>query len=690
MMKFFRKYTKQLLAVFMGLLLVIWLAGDALTSLLDTSRQEMNAPRGEIFGKPVKLTDMLPAFSELKVLDALNVPWQRVWRFPARMFSPSEDYLDKNEMEIRDWQKHPLTEDEWYMLDSEARQRQVSVPQEVVERFKQAQGGEARLASIRFQHSLATKQVDEAIRSFVRVLESVSQTGEGVKISEADIQDFVRQTREKARVDLVFLDSSKFVDKTYKPTEQEMKELFVRGKDRDPVDGSMTEFGYRLPERVQVEYIQVNAAELANRLPNPTDDDAFSYWSDHKSEFLKPSTQPASGPATSQPEERQPYGTFTEARSQVLEMLKAYRAREESLRLARDMIARLGRAWSDAPTTQPGGYKQPPESEKNAQTYPDLVKLMQGRYPGVLKYARTALTDAMGLMVNLEIGWSMAFANTSRPVSFGRVAFMVCGLEANREANPDHARLFRNVYETCSEPLVDRQNNAYVFRNVAAAPRQAPSSWQEVGKQLVEDVWKMRAHAEAGRQTKALADRAAKAGLRMAFDADAALKAKPEEAVYLTPEPFARKVNWQIELMPNAIRDVGGGAELMTLCFALAGKTAQAERVKAHELVGGRGWVVIEGEEIVPVTRADYDEQRFMATAILTIKRQIEFLKNWFAPEQIRQRVGWKEPPQERAKPAEKESATKPATGEKGPATLPATLPAATTTAPAPRPVTSK
>ena len=448
----------------------------------------------------------------------------------------------------------------------------------------------------------------------------------------------------------------------------------------------MTEFGYRRPEMVQVEYIQVNAAELASRLPNLTDDEAFSYWSEHKSEFLKPSTRPASSPATTQPEARPPYGTFTEARSQVFEKLKANKAREEALRLARDMIARLGRAWSDAPTTQPGGYKQPPESEKSDQVYPALVKIMQGRYPGVLKYARTALTDAKELAANVEIGRARAFAGTIRPVSFGDVAFMVCGLEADREADPDRARLFRNVYETCSEPLVDRRDNAYVFRNVAAVPRQAPPSWQDVREQLAEDVRKVRAHAEAGRWAGALADQAAKVGLKKAFEANADLKARPGEALYLTPEPFARKVNLQMALVPNRIRDVGGGAELMALCFALAGKTAQAERVKAHELAGGRGWVVVEGVEIVPVTQTDYDEQRALAAAVLTVTRRIEFLKNWFAPQQIRQRVGWKEAQPERAKPAAKEPVTKPAPGEVGPATRPAE----TTTAPGPRPITGK
>jgi hypothetical protein len=269
-------------------------------------------------------------------------------------------------------------------------------------------------------------------------------------------------------------------------------------------------------------------------------------------------------------------------------------------------------------------------------------------------------------------------------VPFVDAAFMVCGLEADREADPDHARLFRNVYETCSEPLVDRLGNAYVFRNVAAVARQAPPSWQDVGERLAADVRKVRAHAEAGRRAKALADLAAKVGLKKAFEADADLKAKLGEAAYLTPEPFARKVNRQMELMPNRIPDVGGGAELMALCFELAGKTAQAERVKAHELAGGRGWVLVEGVGIVPVTQADYDEQRAFATAILTVKRQIEFLKNWFAPEQIRQRVGWKDASQERAKSPDKEPTTKPASGEKGPATRPA----AATTAPGLRPAT--
>lgn len=683
MMKFFRKYMKQLLAVFMGLLLVIWLAGDALTSLLDTRRRELSIPRGEIFGKPVKLMDMQPVFNELHVLSALDVPWQMVWMYPAQRLSLSEDHLRMNVRQIRDTAKHPLIEDEWYMLDAEARHRQVFVTQEAVDQFKQGHGdSEARLISIQRHYNLSTREVDEAIRSFVRVLEAVRQAGEGVKVSEADIQDFVRQTREQAKVNVVLFDSSKFEDKTYQPTEQEMKDLFERGKDRDPVLGSMTEFGYRRPERVQVEYIQVNAAELARKLPNLTDDEAFSYWSDHKSEFLKPSTRPASSPATTQPEARQPYGTFTEARSQVFEKLKANKAREEALRLARDMIARLGRAWSDAPATQPGGYRQPPESEKSDQVYPAMVKIMQARYPGALKYARTTLTDAQGLMVNMEIGRARAYAGTNRPVSFWDVAFMVCGLEADREADPDRARLFRNVYETCSEPLVDRQDNAYVFRNVAAAPRQAPPAWQDVRKRLTEDVWKVRAHAEAGRWAKALADQAAKVGLKKAFDANADLKTKLGEAAYLPSEPFARKVGRRMELVPNSIPDVGGGAELMALCFELAGRTAQAERVKTHELTGGRGWVVVEGGEIVPVTQADYDEQRAMATAVLTINRQIEFLKSWFAPQQIRQRVGWKDSQPERAKPAGKEPATKPTSGEN----VPATRPTGTATAPGPRP----
>ena len=60
MMKFFRKHMKELLAVFMALLLVVWLGGSALTDALRGNYDPGDMKKGVIYGQPVVLNDMRP------------------------------------------------------------------------------------------------------------------------------------------------------------------------------------------------------------------------------------------------------------------------------------------------------------------------------------------------------------------------------------------------------------------------------------------------------------------------------------------------------------------------------------------------------------------------------------------------------------------------------------------------------
>jgi hypothetical protein len=265
--------------------------------------------------------------------------------------------------------------------------------------------------------------------------------------------------------------------------------------------------------------------------------------------------------------------------------------------------------------------------------------------------------DMQELRTNQEIGRANALADTPQPIPLVQAAFMVCGLSYDRESNPDAARLYRNVYETCSEPVVDEEGNVYVFRNVAAEAQHAPASWQDLRADLAQDVRRQRAVEEARRQAEKLAEQAAKGGLKMAFEADAALKAKLGEEAYKSPAPFARQQAMQMTVFPGWVPGVGSGEDLMAVCFELAAKSAPADRVKAQELPG-RGWAVIEGVEIIPVTQTDYAEQRPMAEMVLAAEQQVEFLKSWFDPEQIRQRVGWKEVAEDQGKASKKPAKT--------------------------------
>lgn len=646
MMKFFRKHMKELLAVFMALLLVVWLGGSALQNILQDKYSQAEQERGVAFGKKVLFGDMQPAFSDVNILSRIGVAWQMPWIDSLRMLGVNDQrMMQEFVLRIR---SEPLDEVEWYMLDAAARHSGIVVPDEALARFKRSHGIRgAILDAVRSQMDASLDRIDQAIRSYVRVLEAVDMANVGIKPSKADVHDFIRQTQEKVEIAAVVVDSAKLVDKSYQPTEDELKAQFEEGKDRDPGARDLTLAGYREPESVQTEYIQISAEVLA-KTQEVSDEEAYEYWTAHKEEFLQPA--PTTAPATTQtqPAERPPYVTFTEARADVVAKIRDDKAKSEALRLARDLIGRFGRPWAGKTETQPGGASEIPAGADDPELYSQAVEALQKRYPGVCKYTRTLLEDAEAAGAHPGLGRSMAFAGTRQPVGFTQVAFMVSGLEADPKANPDHARLFRNVYETCSEPLVDQQGNVYVFRTLAIRPKQSPASWESVRDKLVEDVRKLKAFEKASEWAKALSDKAKTIGLKAAFEADTALKDKLGDDAYQTPPAFARKrlAMWggPATLFPSWIPGVGIDEELVETCFKMAADGgAQADRIATSAQAARGNCVVVEVMKLLPVTQEEYDRQYPMAFGYVSSEMGLAFFRNWFDSDQIRTRIGWQD-----------------------------------------------
>src|SRR5438067_1976086 len=112
MMKFFRKYTKQLLAIFMALLLIVWLGGSALTELLHGDPTGGKTVQGTAYGSTVRLRDMWPAFHETETLEEILGP-----DILQRLCPP----------QIR---HEKLSKEEWYLLDEAAKRSHLHVPRE--------------------------------------------------------------------------------------------------------------------------------------------------------------------------------------------------------------------------------------------------------------------------------------------------------------------------------------------------------------------------------------------------------------------------------------------------------------------------------------------------------------------------------------------------------------------------------
>lgn len=645
MMKFFRKYTKHLLAVFMALLLVIWLGGEALTSAINRDRDFSKTVVGHVFGKEVKQAEFARIHNQSEIGSSLigetwNYPWATL---VGRMVGNSQ-YVNFIIGQVR---QTPLEMEDWYLLDAEARRNGVHVMQDAINQLKQ-QLPTAQLNAVRDRHNLSVAQIDATLQAYLRVEEAAMLAMAAVKVSEADIQNMIRLTGEKVGTGMVVVEASRLVDNSVEPTEAELQAQFEKCKDQPAGPVGTGQYGYQLPDATQIEFIEVNVKALA---PSQlvTDDEAYNYWLGHKDDFKKPATQPAtsSAPATQpRPEPPKPYETFTEAKPHVFETLQTEKAKKVAGDLAGSLIRQLARPWNEQPTSQPSGFKEIPESAKAGDVYEKLVASMQDKYAGVLSYGRTALADAKELMTHAKLGRTAAFPDTPQRVPMNRAAFLVAGLgDPKAMKDPAVSRLKRNLFQTCMDPVFDSAGNAYVFRNVVIRPAQPPASWEEVRNTLVRDIREIKAYEEAERIARDLAERAKKESLKAAFQSDAALAVRLGNAALKDPPSFSRKaMGGQLMLFDSFIPGVGRVPGLVDLAFSLGGEatTTQPTPVAVQEDKAQQRWIVVEWHKAVPVTRAEYDEQRELLRQFLLMQKRINALHNWFDSDRIHARTQWK------------------------------------------------
>jgi hypothetical protein len=670
MMKFFRKYTKHLLAVFMALLLIVWLGGDAITSLIRDRGHDRDFVRGTLAGKEIRQKDAAPVLRELEVLNSpilqRTTPWRMIWQSTLPYLGVQDQ---STAMYIYGYPMMqagvgPLNEDDWFLLVLEARDRGIFVSPEAVEQFKEDRGlsGPA-LQALRQQY--APQLIDAALHSYLMVMQLAIDTCKAPPPSQADIREFVRRTSEKADVTVVTVDvpvqppdpqTSKFVDSNYQPTNAELAALFDKYKNVASQPAGL-DFGYQVPEAVQIEYLEIKAGVLQSA-QTISDDAAFDYWQKHKNEFLKP-VPPQSAPATQPPPpapKPEQYPTFTEAKSSVVRALQKKKADEAAQRIAREIIDELGKPWASPVSTQPALESQIPPSEMAPDVYAKALQRWSVKYPGVLTHVGLGLQEAQNLGTDPRIGTTTGMLGGERGMPFARAALLVEGLEPKPNRDSDEARYFRNVYETCSVPFVDQQGNAYVFRAVKIRPKQAPASMDAVRQQLVKDARVKRAYELAGQMAKALKDRAAATNLDAAFKADAELLKYIDEKALAHPAAFSRERCSSAPGMapyvgPNYVQALGPDNKLLNAIFDLAPPTTtQPSRVLVWEQPEQRRWLVVQLNRILPPTQAEFDSMSGIAKQYLLHHYQSKLLAQWFDAAQIKTRLKWKPADEKAAK----------------------------------------
>ena len=285
MLKFFRKHNKKLLAVFMALLLVVWLGGAALTSLVKPDRGESVVARSR-FGDVCEL-DRRRALNLTGIWQRVGLPWQR----PIGVTG-----------------SEPLTAHEWILLTREAQHLGFAPNPNDAESYLDRRGQRRPVInSIANRLEIAPEQVYSAVAEWQAVWAAATIVSQAAQVSEAEARVAARDTDEKVTVNLVAFPADRFVDEEAAFTDQELEAHFSKYREQEAGPG-MT-FGYYLPPRVKAEFVTVDVEKIKAGLriaPKVLERKAKAYWKEDSNKedrdrdraFLRPPPQPTTQPAT--------------------------------------------------------------------------------------------------------------------------------------------------------------------------------------------------------------------------------------------------------------------------------------------------------------------------------------------------------------------------------------------------------
>lgn len=651
--RLFRKYSRVLLLVFMSLLLVVFLLGDVIGRASRGPRGR-DLKLGEVFGEPVYASQARLAADEFALARQLG-------------FTTPDPWIDAESPQERDLVL--------FLLLKEAEHTGVRIGRDdVVEALRQDPDSARVLEAIRKTTGRSLNSIYDALRRVAAVTWLFRRQMEAVTpVSLPQLERAYRDQHQNARVLISVIDAEALLKQVPEPTEAELQAHFEQAKDRRTAhtDEELV-FGYRLEDRVQVEYLTVDPVKM-RELVSVREKEAQRYYRDHQNQYVRTvAGQPGEKPQIVPLE-------YEEIKQRVREDCRAAKAIEEAQRLVNDLEHEARRPWRTVAVDESGLSERPPDEQ--IVSFAELRARFADRGP--IEYHKT------GLVTLEELYAEPGFGQAGKSTEQGRIlapalAFRVEGLA---EPDPKDRRPILRLYEP--GPVVVREepaatdfappvSQAYLFRVTRVAPAGPPAALDDVRPAAVRNLKRLKAFELAGRHARALAEEARRVGLKQAVAAAKELRAllgevpsasqpataaagqsssaattQPTGSAATQPirqnryirmlKPFAPRQF--LRLPRGGLPNIGVARHLHERVFALAA-TADSQpgaghRVVAVPLARQFKWAVVELLGIEPIYRGEFELARERLERQLGWSRQQMFVVGWFKAANVIKRTGF-------------------------------------------------
>jgi len=339
--KWLRKNNARIMAVVVVLLMVAFTGDQFLRQLGQRRGGGLGSAAAYIGDKKITYAELYAARSELEMLRSLragvllvNLPDMKAIMLSELLFSEQraspeiishiEKTIAENRYKISTHQineiyKHPYGSDiYWLVLKTEAEQAGVRVSKEyagnllgkMIPRLFRDETYAEMISSLMNQRGVPEDEVLDVFSKLLAVLEyaRIMTSNEDVTVSQS-MHD-TSWLGEAISTEYVKCGAAAFAAGQSEPTEQALAEQFDKFKAVLPgtiADANSYGFGYKLPDRVQLEYAAVKRDDIASIITVPTEEDAEDYYQKHLKQFTESVPSDANDPNSEPVEQTKSY-----------------------------------------------------------------------------------------------------------------------------------------------------------------------------------------------------------------------------------------------------------------------------------------------------------------------------------------------------------------------------------------------
>jgi len=451
LVKWFRKNKMKVMAIVVVIIMFAFVGGSALSYLLSpkgTGRHNTVAYFGD--NKKITEKDRAVAMRELTILKGLGV--DELLRSIGVPLSDTQDlralllgellfsergtapaltkYIKQmirvngyriSDKQINDIYRRPMPGDiYWHCLKNEARLAGVRISNE---------DSEELLARIMPRIPQFTEEMQATFGKLLAVLEYARMTCSGQDVTAAQIMHNVSRERETIDAEFVRFDSAVFAETLSEPNEEKTVEHFDKYKKF--LAGAVSEenpygFGYKLPDRVQLEYIAVKFDDVSKIVTAPTQEEAEEYYQKNRKKFTEQVLSDPNDPNSPQTERTKSYAEVANIISKQLLQNKINSKAERILQEAKALTDVDFEDIEDANLSAE-------QLRQMAGDYETAAEQLSEKYKIKVYAGQTGLLSALDIQVDKYLGmlYLKGYGYGYNPVGLTQIVFAIDELQAS-------------------------------------------------------------------------------------------------------------------------------------------------------------------------------------------------------------------------------------------------------------------